>query len=86
MQGTATVSVQVEDTNDNTPVCTQMFVATVREANEVEILIGRVLATDADSRMETSPAGTGLLTYSLLNNNLQNILRVDPTNVSHGHG
>lgn len=82
-QGVATVEVTVVDVNDNTPVCTRnRFEFTALEANDDEVLLGRVSATDADSRMDTSPTGSGRLTYLLENSNLQSILRINPSNVS----
>ena len=82
-QETATVEVTVMDVNDNTPACTQrLFKFTVQEANDEEVLLGRVSATDADSRSDLSPAGSGRLIYLLENSNLLSILRVDLSNVS----
>lgn len=55
---------------------------TVREANELEQLLGTIRASDLDARMEAQPAGSGRLSYTLVNSNLQSILRVDSMTVS----
>ncbi len=78
------VTITVDDVNDNPPVCstTELFDVTVREANELEALLGTIRASDLDSRMESQPAGSGRLSYTLVNANLQSILRVDSMTVS----
>ena len=75
------MEVTVEDINDNPPMCMGMFSTTVREANDVEVLLGRIQASDADSRMESNPVGSGRLTYILVDSSLDSILRVDANNV-----
>lgn len=59
------------DVNDHTPQCAEsLFTFSAEEANELQIELGTVTATDGDVQ---SPVGSGELRYQLVSSNLQSV-------------
>lgn len=60
--------------NDHTPRCDEsLFTFSTEEANELQIELGTVTATDGDDVPDQSPVGSGELTYQLVSSNLPSI-------------
>ncbi|ESO89854.1 hypothetical protein LOTGIDRAFT_164541 [Lottia gigantea] len=71
LTGTATVTVIVDDINDNSPVITGTYDRIVVEDTSVGTLLFTVLATDADSGLN------GKLTFSIAAGNTDNDFKID---------
>ncbi|XP_055958239.1 protocadherin Fat 4 [Patella vulgata] len=71
MTGTATVTVLLDDINDNTPIITGTYDTNVAEDKAIGTLMFTVAATDADS------GNNGRLTYTITNGNTNTDFKLD---------
>ncbi|KAK7101767.1 hypothetical protein V1264_020097 [Littorina saxatilis] len=74
LTGTATVTVIVDDVNDNTPVITGIYTPTVPENTATGTIVTTVIATDKDS------GDNARLTYVIVNGNTDNDFIISDVN------